>query len=202
MLSSSLIYYPRFNINAKYGLPESLKNVLLEIWNRKYSELYEEKPDSDILLEEAFSKVLNALWNEDTPQNGYKRYAWIAYSLGLATQPTVESYLPDEQNTKRVLKQILQWLKGEPGVEDSISENLFPEFFIGSQAIDEAIDVFRNLQIITNPESSRTALLEILDDCIEGYAIFPGSEGKRDLFNWWLLEVVPAAWKFQSPHFI
>jgi hypothetical protein len=45
-------------------------------------------------------------------------------------------------------------------------------------------------------------LLEILDDCLEGYAIFPGSQGRRDLFNWWLLEVVPATWCLQFPESI
>ncbi|MFW6358897.1 MAG: hypothetical protein ACOC0N_06755, partial [Chroococcales cyanobacterium] len=42
-------------------------------------------------------------------------------------------------------------------------------------------------------------LLEILEDCFEGYAIFPGSQGRRDLLNWWLLDVVPAIWSFKSP---
>jgi hypothetical protein len=46
---------------------------------------------------------------------------------------------------------------------------------------------------------AKKALLEILDDCFEGYAIFPGSQGKRDLFNWWLLEVVPATWCLHYP---
>jgi hypothetical protein len=68
---------------------------------------------------------------------------------------------------------------------------------VSSQAIDEAIDVFRNLQRVTVPDRAREALLEILDNCFEGYAIFPGSAGKRDLFNWWVVEVIPAAWSQQ-----
>ncbi|MGL5034932.1 MAG: hypothetical protein ACRC6M_14145, partial [Microcystaceae cyanobacterium] len=45
-------------------------------------------------------------------------------------------------------------------------------------------------------------LLEILSDCFEGYAIFPGSENRRDLFNWWLLDVVPAVWKLETPQML
>lgn len=202
MLSSPIAYYPHFEISSKYSLPIPLKDVLVETWNHKYRELYEINADSNISLEEVFNKIIDAIWNEDTPLNSHKRYVWIAYSLGLATQPTVESYLPNEQNVQLVLKQTLRWLKAELSADDCTQECLFPQLSIGSQSIDEAVDVFRNLQIIIKPQSGRTALLEILDDCIEGNAIFPGSEGRRDLFNWLLVEVIPASWQFQSPSFI
>ncbi|KYC44101.1 hypothetical protein WA1_02885 [Scytonema hofmannii PCC 7110] len=60
----------------------------------------------------------------------------------------------------------------------------------------------RQTRPFANSEQAREALLEILDDCFEGYAIFPGSAGKRDLFNWWVVEVIPAAWSQQLPTFI
>jgi hypothetical protein len=203
MFTTPDIYYPKFEINSNYIIPASLKNILLETWSRRYSELYEENPDSQISLENTFKRLLNDLWNESTPSNAHKRYVWIAYSLGLATQPTVESYLPNEKHVQLLLRYTSRWINGELEEEDHISQNLFPHLSIGSQSIDEAIDVFRNLQrMINDSESSQTALLEILDDCIEGYAIFPGTEGRRDLFNWLLLEVIPAAWGFQSPNFL
>jgi hypothetical protein len=34
---------------------------------------------------------------------------------------------------------------------------------------------------------------------LEGYAIFPGSDGRRDLLNWWLTQVVPAAYERRLP---
>jgi hypothetical protein len=34
---------------------------------------------------------------------------------------------------------------------------------------------------------------------LEGYAIFPGSQHRRDLFNWWLLDVVPGIWCLKCP---
>jgi hypothetical protein len=37
----------------------------------------------------------------------------------------------------------------------------------------------------------------MVDDCLQGYAIVPGSEGRRSVFNWWLHVVVPAAWALQ-----
>jgi hypothetical protein len=46
---------------------------------------------------------------------------------------------------------------------------------------------------------AQEAILESLDDCFDGYAIFPGSQHRRDLFNWWLLDVVPATWCLKFP---
>jgi hypothetical protein len=37
---------------------------------------------------------------------------------------------------------------------------------------------------------------------LEGYAIFPGSYGRRELFDWWLLDVVPASWYLLPPNSI
>ena len=66
--------------------------------------------------------------------------------------------------------------------------------------MDEALDVLKNSLKVLDIQQSKEALLNILDDCLEGYAIFPGSQGRRDLFNWWLLEVVPASWCLQFPN--
>ncbi len=70
------------------------------------------------------------------------------------------------------------------------------------QAIDEALDVFRNALRVIDSSQAREAILEILDDCFEGYAVFPGSHGRRDLFNWWLMEAVPATWCLQFPQVV
>lgn len=72
----------------------------------------------------------------------------------------------------------------------------------GPQALDEALDVFLNiLDLISVQSYSRNcdALTEILYDCLEGYAIIPGSEGRRDIFNWWLTDVIPSARSFCTP---
>jgi hypothetical protein len=203
MFATTAGYYTHFEINPDYKLPILLQNALLEAYNHRYSQLYEENADSDIAIEDVFTRVLDTLWYEDSSLNGHKRYVWIAYSLGLATQPTVESYFPDTVEPNVVLENVLGWLKGKT-VDSScmLSADFAQQLSVGSQAIDEAMDVFRNLQKITDPQLCQSALLEILDDCIEGYAIFPGSEGRRDLFNWFLLEVIPASWEFQTPTFI
>jgi hypothetical protein len=73
--------------------------------------------------------------------------------------------------------------------------NKIPTF----QVLYEALDVYRNAIKALDPNQSLEALLDILDDCLEGYAIFPGSYGRRELFDWWLLDVVPASWYLLAP---
>ena len=59
------------------------------------------------------------------------------------------------------------------------------------QILYEAIDVFYSAVKALDYYRIKEALMEILIDCLEGYAIFPGSEGRRELFDWWLLDVLP-----------
>jgi hypothetical protein len=65
--------------------------------------------------------------------------------------------------------------------------------------MNEATDVFLNAMKVINYDQSIEAILEILEDCLEGYAVFPGSYGRRELFDWWVLEVVPASWFLLPP---
>jgi hypothetical protein len=72
-------------------------------------------------------------------------------------------------------------------------ESYFHKKGANFQEISEALNVFYNATKVIDYEQAREAILEIVSDCLEGYAIFPGSYGRRELFDWWLLEVVPAS---------
>jgi hypothetical protein len=67
------------------------------------------------------------------------------------------------------------------------------------QIIFEALDVYMSAIKTLDYNQSLESLLDILENCLEGYAIFPGSHGRRELFDWWLLEVVPASWYLMPP---
>ena len=132
----------------------------------------------------------------------HPRYVCMALILALAVEPTVKAYLPSDRKTEQIFKLVINWLKDkEVPTEDKINQ-FFSQISLGNQAIDEALDVCKNLLQVLNSAKAKEALLEILDDCLEGYAIFPGSQGRRDLFNWWLLEVIPAAWCLRFPESI
>ena len=194
-------YYPSFKISPLFEIPSYLRNLLQELWQKHYEELYEKEADGTTSLENAFEKILDTLWSS-SDKTCHRRYVWMAYALALAAKPTVEAYLPNDLRSEQVIERTATWLLDVAVSSVPEINNLFPQMSVGSQAIDEAIDVFRNLLQVTVPELAREALLEILDDCFEGHAIFPGSAGKRDLFNWWLVEVVPAAWCLRLPNLI
>ncbi|WNZ48596.1 hypothetical protein Q2T42_12230 [Leptolyngbya boryana CZ1] len=76
---------------------------------------------------------------------------------------------------------------------------LFPRLSEGCQALDESLDVLKNGLKALNQSDAQLALLSILEDCFEGYAIFPGTSERHKLLTWWLYEIVPAVWDFHLP---
>lgn len=151
----------------------------------------------------------------------------MALIIVIAVEPTIKIYLPDDDRIQKIFQSINFYLthrndntksllsitykkieeksdipKILTGFIKDYLNNLFPEISFGIQAVDEAFDVFKNLLIALEPSQSQNALLEMLDDCFEGYAIFPGSANRRDLFNWWLLDVVPSVWQLEHPELI
>ncbi|GFE68618.1 hypothetical protein [Chroococcus sp. FPU101] len=191
-------HYTDFKISPTYEIPQSLREILYTAWQFQYEELYEEKEKNTISLEEILNQILEAL-NSD--KLGHQRYIIMAIILAKAVEPTILAYKPNNSIPQEVFKYINQKLE-QKNVSNNLIKSLFTQEDISYQAFDEAMDVFQQILYIFEPEKAKNALLAMLDDCLEGYAIFPGSEGRRDLFNWWLLEVVPASWCLEYPKFI
>lgn len=201
-----LNYYTEFTISSSYNIPEFLHQLIYKIWLDKYEELYEDvevnKNYLEHPLEDGCKNILSFFYENN---ESHLNYIFMAIILAEAVKPTVKAYLPDNRKTEQVYEWLSKYLEKKiefkniiKGSEIAIDE-IFPTISVGCQAIDEALDVFHNVLRVIEPQQAQEALLEILDDCLEGYAIFPGSQGRRDLFNWWLLEVVPAAWCLQLP---
>jgi hypothetical protein len=147
-------------------------------------------------LANTIDRLLSFLVEHD-PALAHRRLLYLGWALALASAPTIEGWAPDDTRPQFVLEAVRAWLEEKRQVLLD-TETLFSEI-TGSQALNEARDVFANLARALTPEAALPALRAILDDCLEGYAVFPGSEGRRDLFNWVLLEVVPAAWNLHLP---
>jgi hypothetical protein len=199
-------------------MPEFFKVLLNKIRQQHYAELYESEADGTTSLSDALREVLSA-FRTSNQTLCHLRYVWMALILAVVVEPTMEYYQPSNLLPKDSIKVMELWL------EKTIQKNIHPENNttsfsidmplnytsenpyvnqanqkIGSlQAINEALDVFYNAIRVLNYELAIEAILEILDDCLEGYAIFPGSYGRRELFDWWLLEVVPASWFLLPP---
>lgn len=189
--------------------------------NENYGELYEEDADYTASLEDTLREILGLLQSND-PSLGHLRYVWMALILSLTVQPTLTYYQPDNPLPDYTINRMIVWLietleeilySPEKLSRITKDENrneikAIPNDFFSCkttkpipslQILLEALDVYQNALKMIDYDQSLEALLEILDDCLEGYAIFPGSQGRRELFDWWLLDVVPASWYLQAP---
>lgn len=187
-----------FQVLSSPVMPESLHELIDKAHRNRYEEFYEEEINQSASLEETLLEILDALEDQDDTLCHY-RYIYMALILALAVEPTIKAYLPNEQKIEKIWKLIINWFESRELPTDEAINQLFSQKSLGSQAIDEALDVFKNLLQVLNPANAKAALLEILDDCLEGYAICPGSQERRDLFNWWLSEVVTATWYLKFP---
>ncbi|MGL4500444.1 MAG: hypothetical protein ACRC8Y_02090 [Chroococcales cyanobacterium] len=200
-------------------IPEPLKTLIDKIREEHYPELYESEADGTASLDDALTDILDVFQNSGKTLC-HLRYVWLALILALVVEPTVESYQPQNNFTKSTLELLERWIFSESDSTVSSAslnlelqqeidnlETIFSEpidavknaDIANLQIISESRDVFKNAIRVLDREQAKDATLEILEDCLEGYAIFPGSAGRRDLFDWWLLEVVPASWFLLSP---
>ena len=93
------------------------------------------------------------------------------------------------------------WIEKSVEVPDDFPDSLFPDINEGGmyQAADEAYNIFYGLLKTLNKESAPVAVIDILYDAIAGDAISPFTAAKRDLFNWWIIDVVPRAYCLKLP---
>jgi hypothetical protein len=194
-----------------------MRVLLHKISQQHYEELYESQADGTTSLQEDINEVLKA-FSTSKQTLIHLRYVWMTLILIVVVEPTIEYYQPSNLLPKDIRQQIVSWLLNT--INQLInSENTYTQFSIEKvsdknleintfhfskevaniQAVNEALDVFYNALRVLDYNQAIAAILEILDDCLEGYAIFPGSYGRRELFDWWLLEVVPASWKLLPP---
>ncbi len=200
-------------------LPEPLKTLINKIRQEHYSELYESEADGTAALDDALIEILEVFENSGKTLC-HLRYVWLSLIFALVVEPTVQSYQPTNIFTKSTLELLECWIfsqidsdlaaqKSPLELQQEIKrlETILSEpvdtikngEIANLQIISESRDVFKNVIRVLDRDQSKEATLEILKDCLEGYAIFPGSSGRRGLFDWWLLEVVPASWYLLSP---
>jgi hypothetical protein len=183
-------------------IPDSLRLVIERIQSYSYAELYEEKNIQGISLEDSLITVFDAIEKEKNSLDISYCYFFMSIVMGIAVQPTIKSYLRRETITGNIFQYLFRdWIysqhNNQPNLNVSFQnyQNTLGQY----QALDEAVDVFENMLQVLESIKTREAILNILDDCFQGYAIFPGSQGRRELFDWWLLDVVPSVFCGRLP---
>ncbi len=174
----------------------TLEPLIESATNARYPELYEaadHRPAQN--LEQVTEGILNALGDPQTDHQAWRRFGHMGRALLIEVIPTIAGHWPAATpKANSVLATLEAWLSSSsspPPVHQDIDGPLAP------QALAEAIDVVRNAVRLTDRAHARRAIADMVDDCLQGYAIVPGSEGRRSVFNWWLHVVVPAAWALQ-----
>lgn len=199
-------------------LPDSLEGILSEAWHQHYEELYEPEADGSNSLQESLDQILRSFQGSYQTLN-HLRYVWMSLILALVVEPTVKYYQPNNSLPEKTINRITAWLletlvefsnpkkqfaqvdieKDANAMADSFHLFTKNEEIASFQVLSEALGIYSSAIKALDYEQSLEALLGILDDCLEGYAIFPGSDGRRELFDWWLLEVIPASWFLMAP---
>lgn len=189
-------------------LQDDFKTLVHGIQQERYEELYEEEPTNGISLEGAIGQVLDVI------KYDHIRCLQMVLIILRNVEPTLRYYYPNSYLTKQVIESfeacitnyyasyysglkvyhttyngLFKQLGNFPNIKKHY-ESLPHKEVASLQILNEAIDVFHNAVKALNYYKVKKALIEILIDCFEGYAIFPGSEGRRELFDWWLLEVL------------
>jgi len=182
-------------------IPDSLRLVIERIHGYSYAELYEEKNIQGISLEDSLITVFDAIEKEKNSLDISYCYFFMSIVMGIAVQPTIKSYLRRETITGNIFQYLFRdWIYSQHNYPPNfnVSFRNYQNYLGQYQALDEAVDVFDNIpQVLESVK--REAILNILDDCFQGYAIFPGSQGRRELFDWWLLDVVPSVFCGRLP---
>ncbi|MBD2694265.1 hypothetical protein [Anabaena catenula] len=211
---STIIHNQKCQRELFTKIPVELQWLSNKIKSQHYDELYEGYNDTTDSLEDDLQAVLEIFGNENQSIN-HIRYIWMTLIISLAVQPTLEYYDPNNNLPKIVIQLMENFLyQSIKGSINRINQNKLDKFIneifkshesyfqkrgANFQAISEALDVFYNAIRVLNYDKSVEAILEILEDCLEGDAIFPGSYGRRELFDWWLFHVVPASYKLSPP---
>lgn len=191
------------------NLPYSLAKTVRRISTKHYGELYEPNANDQDILEDDLKTILVAF--EENSELFHLHYVWMTLILAIATQPTIKYYQPKNKISELVISHLKAFMRNSTSSANNTLKRFDGEFdyikyidpnsqqIISLQVLSEASDVYKNAINVLEPEQSLLALLNILDDCLEGYAIFPGTDGRRQLFDWWLQDVVRASWSFSLP---
>jgi hypothetical protein len=177
-----------------------LFNTLYKVYDSRYADFYLDNGSNDV--EESFDTVLKVIGDPMDLIN-HQRYVTIGWAIALAAQPTIQYYFPDDSRPDTVVKHVSLWLANQIKLSGNVANTLFPEInkdgFGGHPAADEAYHIFYNLIKSLDPKGAYEAIVDILYDAMTGDAIIPSSRKKRQLFNWWLIDVVPSAYYLRLP---
>jgi len=179
--------------------PTRLVEALRAAWDKHYLDLYEDER-ADVY--EAFDDVLHAF---GLPEDGvgHQRYVYMAWSIALAARPTLQYYFPDDPRPDFALDSVRAWIESGIAVPVSVVETLFSDYQTGAHTdAHDAYSAFDDLLKSLDEAQAYDAVQDILDVAITADALSPHYQAKREIFNWWLVDVVPSAYDLRLASFL
>ena len=178
---------------------EPLRELLQELWSYCYDELCDDRDDGRVTGDfwEDCDRLITFLETDD-PSLGHRRLVYLGWSLALAAAATIKRITSEDTQSPPVFAAVRAFLEDQQPPPANWSATEPPEI-VGPQELIEARYVIVELARALYPDQAVVALFDILDDCLDSYAIEPGGQYRRNVFNWMLVEVVPAAWSCRLP---
>lgn len=192
-------YYPEFKLAEHLPIPNELENKLRISWDYDYFDFRDSK-GIDVMDE--CEEILLSFGSSGLPASiEHKRYVYMALAFAHAGIPVIKRLRPNDTRAERCLKIVEEWFVGSNVKTKDWADKLFPEVKtrVAGTFLDEVFDNLYNLLKIVNSNCPPNEILDILYDAFTGEWSGGSLEGNRDMFNWWLIEVIPAAYHLQLP---
>ena len=190
-----------FALPSWFRGPEKLERAIRRAWKASYKDLYQ--PYGESKADNAFAELLGTL-GDLSNHTVHKRYVLNGLAMALAVQETIFRYRPEDNRPAAVIAHVCSWFH-DPGTDSQRIRVLFqPEIAHRGRfvAVDESYNVLYNLLLGLEADRAATAIQDVLYDAVTGDAISPLVEAKRDIFNWWLIEVLPASYHLRLPRLL
>lgn len=184
-------YFPALALPAWFKDQDQVTPVLFAVFAKTWMDI---DPGAQEPVEGAYHQVLDALSRGEDPTRTHHRFVRMALILALASQAWIRKYTPEDTRASALTDEVTRWLLTGAPLGSPSGPALYPVVATRHQHLDEQREVHRCLSWMpSDPDRCPSLLLDILDLTLTGYAIHPGGgPARRDLFNWWLSQAIPA----------
>ena len=178
---------------------DRIKSEIEFAMRQKYSDFYLDNGTED--AEVTIERILTLFGNPEEQRN-HKRYVYMGYAIALASFPTAQTYMKNDDRFELILTDVQKWLQDKK-TQLIVAENWFDlsREVRGNDSITDTIYLFYYLIKSLSWENAYDSLVEILYVSLLGDAINPLPQKRRDVFNWWLTSVVPASYSLRLATF-
>ncbi len=194
-------YFPNFTLPDWFEKNEKDYAVFLKkLWDNNYEELDENGIYS---VKEAIVSVIDKIMS-DRNLADHQILVYMVKIFSHSVKCNILNYDKNDNRVTNIIEAVNRWLQTRQ-YDDNLTNYYYKEVGLtGSQAMDEAMMVLNAAIDSLTVYNCKQSLVKIIDLCINGYAVGPISHPDlpRDLFNWWLIDIIPSSIAMKAPDMI